>query len=258
MGLTDESGHHSERGKMISLTRAFGTCRVERRPSIQWHSARLSFSSMLGSILCAGLVALSPNTAAAQAVARATDEVRIGDRWTYDSKDEITGLPTETFTHTVTEISPNEVVVVGTTRGRNGSTILIYDHEWSRLSTSTFKYKPNDGKGIHLPLKVGQESRSNYETRNIQTGGAWKDSIKSKVAAQETITTPAGTFETFRIETQMHEISATDPSRSWEFQVTRWYAPQVNRWVRWTSTTKTQGRTTASRSEELVEYARKE
>lgn len=208
-------------------------------------------------LLVSGLAAAWPYVLAAQSPAPTDDMVRVGDRWTIDTKDEITGFPTDTYTYVVTELSPNEIVVRLTTRGKNGSAVVVYDHDWNRLENSTFKFKPNDGQGIRLPLAVGKEWRSEFEARNTQTGSASKTSFTAKIVAQEMVTTAAGTFETFKIESRKHEISSADPSKSWDFENVGWYAPQVNHWVRRTFLTRIHKRTTANTSEELVDFGRK-
>jgi hypothetical protein len=71
------------------------------------------------------------------------------------------------------------------------------------------------------------------------------------------ITTSAGTFATFKIESKRREINATDPSRSWDYENVGWYAPQINFWVRRTYLTRVQKRMTANTSQELVEFGRK-
>src|SRR6516225_10111326 len=37
--------------------------------------------------------------------------VRVGDRWVYETRDEITGFPKETYTEIVTEVSPENAIV---------------------------------------------------------------------------------------------------------------------------------------------------
>src|SRR5712675_1631483 len=124
----------------------------------------------IGTILLFGLVAFAPSVLTAQSPAPADSPVQVGDRWTYDKRDEITELPTETFTHTVTDVSPTEFVVRVATQGKTGSSIRIYDHNWNVIDRGDFKYKPDNGGGIKPPLAVGQEWRSEHETRSTKSG----------------------------------------------------------------------------------------
>jgi hypothetical protein len=212
----------------------------------------------IGTILLFGFVAFSPSVLTAQSPAPADSPVQVGDRWTYDERDEITGLPTVTFTHTVTEVSPAEFVMRVTTQGKTGSSIRIYDHDWNLIDRGDRKYKPNNGAGIKPPLAVGKEWRSEYETRSTQSSFVAKNSLAAKVTAQETITTSAGTFETFKIESRRREVSGADPSKSAEYQNTEWFAPQINYWVRRLLVTRLQKRITANTSEELISFGRKQ
>jgi hypothetical protein len=117
------------------------------------------------------------------------------------------------------------------------------------------KFRPNDGQGIRPPLAVGKEWRAEYEGR-AQTGVAAKGSVLSKVVGRETITTPAGTFDTFKIETRVQNINASDPSQLSQYENVTWFAPQVNHWVRRMLVTKIRNRTTSSISEELTDFSR--
>jgi hypothetical protein len=150
----------------------------------------------------AAAAAIWPHAAAAQAATPPNRGVQVGDRWTFDQRDEITGLPTATFTHVVTEISPNEFVVRVTNPGRDTSSTRIYDHDWNLIDRSNF--------------------------------------------IQETLETPAGTFEAFKIESRRRAIAAADPSKSWEYENTEWYAPQINHWVRRMLLTRRQNRVITS------------
>jgi hypothetical protein len=209
--------------------------------------------------LCLALLvgsALWSDALLGQPADQASDAVRVGDRWVYDTKDEITGFPKATYSQVVTEVSPKEVVLSLTFRGQNGSSLLVYDHDWNRIEQSNVKFRPNDGQGIRLPLAVGKEWRAEYEARITQTGAATKGSVLSKVVGRETVTTPAGTFDTFKIETRVQNINTSDPSQLSQFENVIWFAPQVNHWVRRTLVTKNRNRTSSSSSEELTDFSR--
>jgi hypothetical protein len=229
---------------------------MTRSRASQAHASK--YMAGIGTIFLFCFVALSPSVLTAQSPTPAESPVQVGDHWTYDERDEITGLPTVTFTDTVTEVSPTEFVVRITNEGKTGSSIRIYDHDWNLIDRGNFKYKPNNGGGINPSLTVGKEWRSEHETRSTQSSYAAKTSVVAKVTAQETITTSAGTFETFKIERRMRDVSSTDPSKSSENQITGWYAPQINHWVRRLFVTRIQKRITASTSEELTSFGRKQ
>jgi hypothetical protein len=183
--------------------------------------------------------------------------VQVGDHWTFDSRDDITGLPTGTFTTIVTDISLTEFVARRTTQGKGGFSITIYDHDWNVIETPDWRYKPKDGYGIRQPLVVGKEWRSEYEARSTQGSFANKETLISRVTAQETVVAPAGTFDAFKIERHRREVSGADPSKSWEWEDTWWYAPQINFWARRMWLKRDHKRVTERTSQELVAYGRK-
>jgi hypothetical protein len=157
----------------------------------------------------------------------------------------------------VSEITPKEISTHLTFRGGNGSALVVFDHEWNRIKNGNLEYKPHDANGVQFPLVVGKEWRLQFFTSNTKTGANFKTSDLSKVVAQETVTTPAGTFDIFRIERQVTEFNTADPSRSTEAQVTLLYAPQINHWVRRAILTKLQKRLLSQETDELVEVSLK-
>jgi hypothetical protein len=199
---------------------------------------------------------LWPRDLAAQAQNEG-DGVRVGDRWIFEEKDEITGEPKGTYSAIVTEVSEKEIVTNVNVRGRNGSRMIVFDHDWNRVDDSIWKYKPNEGGGIRLPLEVGKQWRSEYDAVNMQTGAILRTTALSKVVAQEAVTTPAGTFDTFKIERHLRQVNTVDRSKGSETDIVMWYAPRINHWVKRTFLTKVEHRTRSNNSEELTDFSRK-
>jgi hypothetical protein len=184
--------------------------------------------------------------------------VRAGDRWTYETKDEITGEGSGTVVDVVTEVSDKEFDVRRAKRGGSGGWLIAYDHEWNRLDNSVWKFKPNDGQGIRVPLVVGKEWQAEFESSNMKNGTVLEGAVRTKVAARESITTAAGTFDTFRLETHTSTHVTEDPSKVADNEVVTWYAPQINHWVKRTTTFRVEKRIRSSISEELVDFGRKQ
>jgi hypothetical protein len=203
-----------------------------------------------------GLAVAWPRIAAAQSPEDAGGPVRVGDRWVYDTKDELTGYSKETYTEIVTDVSPKETIVNFTVSGNPISAAITYDHDWNCIDNLVWKYKPSDGQGIRLPLAVGKTWRTEFEAKHAQTGVNVKGSSLSKVVAQEPVTTTAGTFDTFKIERQVKQFNTADPSKLTEVQVVIWYAPQINHFVRRTTLVKFEKRTRSNKSEELADFSR--
>jgi hypothetical protein len=206
--------------------------------------------------LWVALVASLLDAAVAQTPSDTENTVQVGDQWTYVTKDEITGIVGRRRTATVTEITPKDIVTQMVSP--DGHSLIVFDHEWNRTKNGNLEYKPHDANGVQFPLAVGKEWRLQYFTKNTKTGANFKSSDLSKVAAQETVTTDAGTFEVFRIERQVKEFNTADPSRATESQITLLYAPQINHWVRRTIVNKVDKRVRSNQTDELVEVTRKQ
>ena len=208
-------------------------------------------------VVLLGLGALWPQSLSAQSPDEANGPVRVGDRWTYETKDELTGEPKGTYVVVVTEMSDKEIVNTVSFRGKNGSQLVVLDHDLNRLDDSIWKYKPNDAQGVRPPLTVGKTWRFQYDARNMQNGAVLQTTGVAKVVAKETVTTPAGTFETFKIERHLRQHNTSDQTKNSESDVVTWYAPEINRWVRRTFVTRIEKRVRSSGSEELADFSRK-
>ncbi|QQO34573.1 hypothetical protein JJC00_02380 [Bradyrhizobium diazoefficiens] len=125
------------------------------------------------------------------------EEPMPGDFWTYEVRDEIGGS-TEVRKSIVTEVNPGDIRV-DITGGKSGDRLNIYDRSWNLKSTGPWKYQPIDGSGIRMPLKVGAAWNVTADDVNSQNGNIFRRSVNSKVVGQETITTKAGRFDTFKI-----------------------------------------------------------
>jgi hypothetical protein len=202
------------------------------------------------------VAALLPGVLAAQSPEAPNTGVQVGDRWVFDRTDVMTGFPKDTYTRLVTAVSDKEIVTDFYVRGNSVKTVMIFDRDWGLIDNTTVKYKPDNGQTVRLPLAVGKSWRAEYDEKNNNTGGNTHGSTLTKVTAQETITTPAGKFDTFRIETQIKAFPTSDPAKQWEYEIVRWYAPQVNHWVRDTYVGKFDKRIRANTSAELVDFSR--
>jgi hypothetical protein len=185
--------------------------------------------------------------------------VRVGDRWSYDIKDALTGDVRQAVTIVAAEIKEKEITTRVSVRGkdRDRSMTIVFDPDWGRIDDGIWKYRPSDLLGIKKPLQVGKQWRADGNSTNLQTGVAMQTSALAKVVGQEQITTPAGTFDTFRVELAVRMINTKDQTKSTTLTVANWYAPVINRWVRKNTEVRFEGRVRDSFSDELTEYSRK-
>ena len=193
---------------------------------------------------------------AAAAQAAEPDPVRVGDRWSYDIKDDLTGDLRHSVTVVVVEVTDKEITTRATMRGKDRPLTMIFDLDWGRIDDGAWKVNPS-GLGIKMPLQVGKQWRSDANAQHRQSGIAYRASGVAKVVKQEQVTTPAGTFDTYQVETTTRLVNTRDQTKSSTWTFVYWYAPAVNRWVKRKTEARYDGRLRDSNVEELTEYSRK-
>ena len=212
---------------------------------------------MRTSWLLISLLGVLGNVDAATAQVADIAGVLPGDRWVYEVTDEVTGDIKQTTTVVVLDVSEKEINTRVSIRGAANPRQVVVDRGWSRVDDSLWKYTPSDGTGIKMPLQVGLDWRFDSRATSFQSGTAMSVNGQSKVVGMERLTTSAGTFDTFKIETTARQINADDQTKSSTLTSTLWYAPTVNRWVRKTYKLQVEGRLRESQTEELMDYSRK-
>jgi hypothetical protein len=200
----------------------------------------------------------TPSAPAAAKPVAAMEEPLQGDFWTYEVRDEISGKVSAIRTNLVTEVTPTEISVRYSVEGKDSQGLSVYDRSWNLKNAGEWKYQPNDGNGIHSPLKVGDSWKISSDDINSGKGNIWKRTGLSKVVSQETVTTKAGTFETYKIETTFSTRPTNDPTRKNEITSVTWYAPAVDHWVKRTFVSRANGHLLTNNVLELVEYGRKD
>ncbi|HEY1979903.1 MAG TPA: hypothetical protein VGH13_07435 [Xanthobacteraceae bacterium] len=185
------------------------------------------------------------------------DPPMVGDQWTYEVRDEITGELKFSTTTIITDVTPTEIALRAQSPSFAGPGVYIYDRSWNLKNSPVWRNSPNDGLGVKLPLNVGNSWKFQSDAIYGPLGTTFKNSGSSKVVGQESITTSAGTFDTFKIETTVNGRNARDPTKRFELQATTWYAPSIDHWVKRISKTSFNGRVDADTSIELVDYGRR-
>jgi hypothetical protein len=181
-----------------------------------------------------------------------------GDRWSYEVRDEITGTVTATRENVVTEVTPTEITVRYKNLGSNNTGFNIYDRSWNVVEDGAWRFSPHDGTGIQSPLAVGKTWPVQTNNINSANGNVWKRSGVSKVVGQESVTTKAGTFDTFKIETTFSAKNVNNPTLKNEVTSLTWYAPAIDHWVKRTVVSRTNKHLQISTLIELIEYGRKQ
>jgi len=184
------------------------------------------------------------------------EDPQVGDHWTYELRDDITGDIKSTYTSTVTDVSATEITMRDAIDSNPNFGYANYDRFWNRTSNDSWHFAPNDGAGIRSPLAVGKTWSVKANDSNTSAGVGWKRSVTSKVVVQESVTTRAGTFDTFKIEITFDLQNTKYPTKKVQDIRQMWYAPAIDHWVKQTSVMRWDGRVRTRTSTELIEYGR--
>jgi len=201
------------------------------------------------------ITASSASQQEAQA-ATTIEEPRMGDHWTYVSRDEITNKIVSTFTHVVTDVTENDIGVRVTIPGKPDG-FLTFDRAWNTKNDGTWRFTPNNGTGIKEPLTIGK-AWTVAATGTTGAGANWSRSGSVKVVGQESITTKAGTFDTFEIESTFEDRDNNDATKKLQAVQRMWYAPMVNHWIKQTLEVRMGGTLLQKTSVELIDYGRRD
>ena len=182
--------------------------------------------------------------------------VAVGDYWTYELKDEFSGAVIQTRKVIVTEVSNSDIATrlhdtkTGQSRG------IVYDRSWNIVHDWPNRYSPNSGTGFRLPLKLNAQWEASVEEVNRNTGEIWKISVHSRVTHLENVTTKAGTFATYRIETTQIVRDVQNPTEKSEISTRTWFSPDINHWARRNFVRREDGLIIRNQTYELLEYGR--
>lgn len=202
-----------------------------------------------------------PPAQAPESVEQASDSMNppmVGDRWTYEVRDVISGELKYTVTQTISDVTPTEIGVrVQSQPYSRGDGILVFDRSWNQKTNPTWRFSPNDGTGVKMPLAVGNTWKIQYDQARTGYGTTFRSVGTSKVVGMESITTGAGTFEALKIETSIKAHNAHDATKRFTWTLTTWYVPSIDHWVKRTTKLAFNGRTQENNSVELVEYGRR-
>ncbi|MEW6436109.1 MAG: hypothetical protein AB1508_02940 [Pseudomonadota bacterium] len=209
-------------------------------------------------LLLAGLFVVSSAYAQTSPEVKAVDSsskpLAVGARWSYQNRDELTNEIKGTYSYVVTEVTDKDIGVRLEILGKPGFSYLTYDHSWNLVGDSQWDFLPNDGTGVQSPLTVGKEWAFDCSQTLRSRGFSLRSNGNSKVVGRENITTEAGTFDAFKIETKYALRDANDPTKTYDVKLTTWYAPAIDHWVKREQKIRFEGNLRESTLSELLEY----
>ena len=104
---------------------------------------------------------------------------------------------------------------------------------------------------------MGKTWQIKTSDHNSTAGISVKRTGTAKVTAKESVTTRAGTFDTFKIEVSFAGSATNDPTKKWLTEQQTWYAPAIDHWVKRSYVSRSEGRVRERTMVELVEYGRR-
>jgi len=147
---------------------------------------------------------------------------QVGEKWTWRSEKGA-------------EWSDSVVQVEGTVAQikRPNGEVAFFDRDWiirqvkprngELVTQQGAKYTTIDQKTMDFPLQVGKSWQYTFYGQTLNGRGVFTEG--HRIIACEEVTTPAGTFQAFRLEG-----TVKGPMASGTFY--RWYAPQVKQYVK--------------------------
>lgn len=161
--------------------------------------------------------------------------VEPGDCWSYRADNMNYNGPIEDYELCVTfvDVVKDVILAVATVKSDGREIEVSYSSEWApRTSVAGIIY-PEGQRQLKFPLRVGDTYSSVNEFRRALKGQiAGKATWSWKVVGWEEITVPAGKFRALKVEGQ-GAIQRYDVRREFSATTTVWYAPEVNRYVKY-------------------------
>jgi hypothetical protein len=134
-------------------------------------------------------------------------------------------------TVTVTAVSAGRIQTLHKLSDRPDVVPGLYSADWGPVQSGSSGARFEPGvKLLQFPLEVGRTWEQTYQ---VFAPNGWHSQVEmaSRVAATERLATPAGEFDTYRIEASGYRSTA---SRMGVFRILEklWYAPAIDRMVR--------------------------
>ncbi|THD41974.1 MAG: hypothetical protein E7774_16945 [Bradyrhizobium sp.] len=190
-------------------------------------------------------------------------DVLRGDRWIYELRDDITNELKSIVDVAVTDVTDSEIDTrvrfTNATTNAESNVVQVFDPRWRLKENGNFTYRPADDEtGIPADLQVGKTWTYRFELLRANPVGTFNYAGKAKVEAWEHVAVANGlSYDAFKIVLG----SALTPvvnNRKLEAKVVLWYAPAVNRIVKSTFESRTNGKLLEATDLTLRDYQRRQ
>jgi hypothetical protein len=182
--------------------------------------------------------------------------VSLGDSWTYDIRDDVTGDMLRTVAFVVTKVTDDEIEAredrVKLAGNVHTTTAMIYDAHWHTKDDGKVIFRPYLGdSGVPEDLQVGKSWPIKYETQQKGAGLTREFAGAGKVEAWERVTLPNGSaYDAFKIDITLSAKLA----RKREVHAIIWFAPSINRQIKRIDESRDDGKLRDATEQTLREY----
>jgi len=160
--------------------------------------------------------------------------IESGDCWTYRAEGLENKEPIRSYEECVTFVDQAKDVILAVARINDGEREIetSYAGDWGVVVGLDGIIIPGGARYLRFPLRPGDAYSIEFEFRLAVLGAfAGRNKYDVKVVGWESVTVPAGTFRTLKIEArgtvQRYDIGATA-----SLTRTLWYSPEVHRTVK--------------------------
>ena len=196
-------------------------------------------------------------TALGTAVAQTTLPIerpshKAGDAWTYRNVDNWTGKETGRSTSTFSGMEGENWVFRNEDLTNQKQTTAVFNPDWQPCRSMRGSQTPVCTGTFKFPM--GEGSRHTFKGLPWSNGDGHYDAT-CEGKGLETVQTPAGAFEAFKVQCKGHWTRVFNGSSQGRYEETSWYAPSARRMVRSEfNTWRTNGQPDAKSLIELVEF----
>lgn len=186
-------------------------------------------------------------------------QVSLGDSWTYDLRDDVTGDLKGSVAFEVTKVTDGEIETRTTrqmsTTNAKTTAVQRFDARWRRTDNGKYVWRPHlDTSGVPDDLRVGKSWSFKFEA--LRKGSAQTEEYAGvgKVEAWERVTLPSGAaYDAFKIDVADTQTSGL-AGRKHENHAVMWFAPAVNRLVKMIDESRDNGKLRDATEQTLREY----
>jgi hypothetical protein len=203
--------------------------------------------------LAVGLVSVMAHTYTYAQTAEKPD-VQVGDRWAWQHINGLANEKDHTKIEDVIEVTDKEIRTRIRIKGKSGSSVATYTHEWNPVDVVSARYDPNLQE-FAFPLQVGKRWSGNADKLLFSSGKHGMFILKGEVVALEKVTVPAGTFDAYKVNVVLEATGTDEDANIGNTIETYWYAPSVKRHVKYENTFTRDGRVRSKDMFELLDFS---